>query len=121
MGSDGWSSIVDGAQGSSDSGGSRVSSGEGSSGIVDVRESVVSRVSLESRVRLVGSVVESRKTSVGLGKDALGGSLHNSGLGSVVSLEECSLGLNNGRSIHDWLGNVGGGNSEVGGGHGKVI
>merc|ERR1712038_1370677 len=55
MGSDGWSSsIVDGAQGSSDSGGSRVSSGEGSSGIVDVRESVVSRVSLESRVRLVG-------------------------------------------------------------------
>jgi len=112
-GSDGGDSV---AQGSSDSGSSSISSG-----IVEVRESVVSQGSRVRLVASVASVVEGRKTSVGLGKDVLGGSLHDSGLGSVVSLEECSLGLNNGGSIHDWLGNVDGGNSEVGGGDRKVV
>merc|ERR1712241_1374572 len=51
----------------------------------------------------------------------LGGPLHNSGLGSVVSLEEGGLGLNNGGSILDWLSDMDGSHSEVGGTDGKVV
>merc|ERR1712214_278301 len=111
---EGWHSAV--SHGGSDGGGSlgrvdlsSVDWDHGSVSVTDQRP--------DHPVGLEASVVEGWEAS----SVCLGGPLHNSGLGSVVSLEEGGLGLNNGGSILDWLSDMDGSHSEVGGTDGKVV
>ena len=74
--------------------------------------------------RGVVGIIDGGRGSVGQGKtsrDNLSRPLANAGLGGVVSLEEGSLGLNNLWGVHNRLGIVHGGNSQMGRSNGKVV
>ena len=74
--------------------------------------------------RGVVGIIDGGRGSVGQGKtsrDNLSRPLANARLGGVVSLEEGSLGLNNLWGVHNRLGIVHGGNSQMGRSNGKVV
>merc|ERR1711973_1010899 len=122
--SNSWSSSICGSnRSSSNSWGSSISSSNSWSSSDGWGSSISSSNSWSSSDGWSSSISgsNSRGSSISGWESNLGRSLHNTGLGSIISLEESSLSLNNLWGVNNWSKGVNWGNSSVDWGNWEVI